>query len=752
MPARRTVPAWAPATTVVTLLLAVLTALAALPTTAVHAAQVHKSASRTDTAKADPLGVTIESLSPSSLKGNPTKGTVRVSGTITNDDTQTWQDINVHAFIGSTPLTTETELTEASLSDPTQDVGNRITTYGDFETIAALQPGQSDTYSLTIPRADLVDSDGNPITAPGVYWFGVQVLGTDTAGRDKAADGRARTFLPLVDAGKKTTPVKTAVVVPLRQRVLRQPDGTIAAPEKWVQRLSTGGRLDNVLTFAAGHPVSWLIDPAVIDAIKQLADGNPPRSIAPTDGSDTPGEAPSPSPTAKLSGDERAAADDAADIAKAWLARLIAELKSSPAVYALPYGDLDLAASARHDPGLYAVARQRSTEALTALGITNAAPIDAPINGYLQPGALNVGSSSPKLLLSDQAISGTVPAVASVSGRAVVTTSSLVAAGGPPPGDQLGLVPVRQELLAQSALRLGTDDPVIAVLPAEWNPAGDSTAFFDGLHKRWLQPTSIDGATLTSVAQEVQPTRLRYPDAELESELPRRTFAAVDGLRQSGSVLQSVLSHNNAVATTVLDDALTSASYTARGGGGGAAAERTRASIDAQLRTVTVEAPPSVTLASDRGKFNATVVNGLDQDITVKVRSVADNGMTISAPRKLDIPAHGRTGVLLTAKATTNGVHTVILRLTDTGGVPLGSQTSFPIRTAQVSRIIWLFIGCGIGLLFTAIVVRLVRRLRSGTRSADPESDTDPDASPSTPAGATTEAGVRDADTPAEPR
>jgi hypothetical protein len=681
-------------------------------------------ARKTAATPSDPLSVTIDRLTPSTLRVDPTKGTVRVSGVITNDDDQTWQDLNVHAFIGSSPLTTETELTEASLSDPDQEVGNRITTYGDFQTVPDLAPGQSYSYSLAIPRADLRNSAGQTITAPGVYWFGVQVLGTDTTGRDNLADGRARTFLPLVDPASTgaTTglPEKTAVVVPLRQRVLRQPDGTLASPENWLKRISPGGRLDDLLQFGTVHPVSWLVDPAVIDAIQQLADGNQPRSLAPTDGSDDTTQ-PSASPTAAA---KRAAASDAAQTAKDWLARLVAVLKASD-VYALPYGDLDLAAAARHDPDLYALARQRSTATMTALGIPST-PIDAPINGYLQAGALDAGDDATTLLLSDQAISGTVPAVASLDGRSVITTSSLVAAGGPPPGDQLDLVPVRQELLAQASMRLGTGDPVIAVLPANWSPEADSTGavdgagFFDGLDKKWLELAPLTDATSASVEQEVEGSRLRYPDAEVAHELPAQTFTVVDGLRESGKVLQDVLTHNGAVGTTVLDDALTSASYTARGGSGGAAAERSREAIDTLLRNVTVEAPPAVTLSSDRGRFNATVINGLDQDITVKVRSVADNGMTISVPRKLEIPAKGRTGVLLTATAHTNGVHTVILQLTDATGRPLGSEASFPIRTAQVSRIIWLFIACGLGLLFAAIVVRLARRVRSGARPAGP--------------------------------
>lgn len=712
MPSRRTVPAWAPATAVVALLLGVLTSLVLLPAPAARADD--------ETTPADPLSVTIDTLTPSTLKPETAHGTVQVSGTITNDDDQTWQDINVHPFVGSTPLTTETALSEASLSDPDQSTGyHRITAYGDFETIPSIAPGQTVGYSLTIPRADL--SDGyHPITTPGVYWFGIQALGTDSAGRDDAADGRARTFLPLIDPkAHRGQTEDAALVVPLRQRVLRQPDGTLARTDTWIQRLSPGGRLYNLLDFATDHPVSWLVDPAVIDAVRQLAAGNPPRSLAPTDGS-----SPSPSSTSSPTAAKRAAADDGAAIAKTWLDRLITELRANPNVYALPYGDLDLAAAARHDPAVYDVARQRSIQVLSALGVKPIS-IDAPVNGYLQPGALGLGQKYGDLLLSDQAITGTVPSSATIGGRHIITTSSLIAAGGPPPGDQLGLVPVRQELLAQSALRLGSGAPVVAVLPADWSPGTDSADFFAGLPEKWLSLTSIDGATTTSVSQGLDTDRIRYPDAEYHAELPARSFSAADRLRSSGKLLQSVLAHNDTVSTTVLDDALTSLSYTARGGSGGAAADRSRASIEGQLHSISVVVPPAVTLSSDTGKFNATVVNGLDEDIDVKVQTVSDNGIKISGPHKLQIPANSRTGVLLTAQATTNGVHTVVLQLTDSTGVPLGSEASLPIRTAQVSRIIWLFIACGVGLLFAAIVIRLVRRVRSGP--ADPDEDDDPD-------------------------
>jgi hypothetical protein len=68
--------------------------------------------------------------------------------------------------------------------------------------------------------------------------------------------------------------------------------------------------------------------------------------------------------------------------------------------------------------------------------------------------------------------------------------------------------------------------------------------------------------------------------------------------------------------------------------------------------------------------------------------------------------------VLLDATTHVLGVHTVTLEVTNKAGTPLGSQDAFPMRAEQVSQLIWVIIGAGLALLFGAIVVRLVRRIR----------------------------------------
>jgi hypothetical protein len=93
------------------------------------------------------------------------------------------------------------------------------------------------------------------------------------------------------------------------------------------------------------------------------------------------------------------------------------------------------------------------------------------------------------------------------------------------------------------------------------------------------------------------------------------------------------------------------------------------------------------------------------------VRARSDPQLKISGGETVALPPHGRTTVLLNASTHVLGVHTVTLELTTPAGRPLGPHDTFPMRAEAVSRLIWVIIGAGVGLLFAAIVVRLVRRV-----------------------------------------
>lgn len=680
-----------------------------------------------------PLVVTIGSLSPSTI---PRRGPITVTGTVSNRDDAPWSAIDLYPFVSASPMTTRAELTEAAATAPEQPVGDRITGRGPLDSIAQLAPGETASYTLRIPRGDL------QVTQPGVYWFGVHALGetVDETRDDAFADGRARTLLPLVPAAGE--PVATALVIPLRQGIRYRSDGSLDDVQRWASSLGPGGRLRSLLDLGAtagDRPVSWLVDPALLDAVERLAAGNRPRSLAPTldpeatedpdlavepDSSESPGdgtdpsaspsaESEAPAPEAEETEEPDPATLAAASAAEGWLSRWRDVAGGGGQVLALPYGDLDVAAAADHGPDFYERARRRSSQVMERWGVPAAPAIGAP-TGNLDVPALELAAGSDTVLVGDKLFENEVPTVSSVLGQRVVVASSDAASGGPGPDDRLAPVALRQRILAEAAvrrLRPGRQ-PLVVVLPGSWTPT-PSMSFFDGLDVPWTRLATVAGAT-SSPATEVDLDTVAYPASETERELRADSFAAARELIRAGIALQNLLTRNDRVAGLIADQALTGLSYASRGNQAAARlrALRARGWIQGRLSRVDIEAPPQVTMSSATGRFSATITNHLDQAVTVRIDAVADQPIRIEAPTLIEIGPDSSRTVLLTASTERQGVHNVTLLLTDADGTPLGPRAELPIRTALVSGVIWLIIGVGCALLFGAIAVRLVRRVR----------------------------------------
>lgn len=240
-----------------------------------------------------PLKVTMDTLTPSVI---PRRGTVTVTGEVTNRSESDWLDLQAYLFVSGEPIGGEAELAEAAATDPRTEVGSRLATEGLFTELGDLAPGATTTYSVTVRRDDL-DISGEP----GVYWIGVHVLGAGDGGRDGVADGRARTFIPLMP--RATSRAQLALTVPLRQEVRRDPDNRLLNLSKWQRTLAPEGRLERVLSFGASSlgPITWVVDPAVLDAAASVAEDNPALATG-DDGSGPAAEGePSPSPGTRAS-------------------------------------------------------------------------------------------------------------------------------------------------------------------------------------------------------------------------------------------------------------------------------------------------------------------------------------------------------------------------------------------------------------------------------------------------------------------
>lgn len=685
--------------------------------TGAHAAG---SAASQTAATTEPLQVEITSLNPSYL---PDRGPVTLTGTVTNGNEKRWRAIRVYAFMADTPMRSTAEL-DAAVDTPVDAVvGDRILLPGTFDELGRLAPGESKDFTITLRRDQL------PAEDPGVYWFGAHALGTDsTAAPDTFADGRARTFIPLVPS-RTPGSLRTSVVIPVRRAVRHAANGQIRATPRWAAELDDGGRLRSLVELGAAagsNPVTWMIDPAVPDAVARLVAGNLPRTLAdtlpPVEGDPT-GTDESDPPSPSESGDEEPTDPDepadpegpdnaATEPGIAWLDRF-EDAVADDEVLALPYGDLDVAAAAAEAPDFYELAVGRVGTVMDRLGIATK-PAVGGSNGFLPPEALYVLEGGETVVLNDAALSREEPVTSAVvEGQEVLFASSAVARGGPGPGARRSEIALRQRLLAEAAVRLLFHDrtPLLVVLPGDWQPENPSS-FWSGLDPDWLELTDTDDL---GTGPEVASEEIVTPVAQDLTALDPENFEASRALIEAGRRLDNVLPRNDRIASQTFDEALTSVSYTQRDRAPAARSDTlgSVAWIERRLSRVRVRTPRGVTLSSATGSFPTLVTNQLDHPVRVMLEAMSLGDVQVETSAPLELAAGSRQTVILNAEASSPGVHYVRVRVTDENGNPLGASRRVAIRSAEVSQVIWVILGLGVGLLFVAIAIRVVRRVRS---------------------------------------
>ena len=666
-----------------------------------------------DEATTNPLAITMTQLTPSTI---PTRGLITMSGRVVNKSKEEWTDINVSPFVSATPITTRDELAEAAASDPETAVGERLPDEGVAQPIGDLAPGASADFAISVPADELTISGD-----PGVYWIGVHALGASSAGRDLVADGRARTFIPLVPpsvARRRTVPL--SVVLPLRERARRASDGSLNGPARWVNLTDPDGRLARLADFAAsagGAPVTWLLDPAVLDALRDFGRGNPPLSLgserrrADDDGDNPPDSSPAPSPSpAPVSGvpdeEQRARADAVLD-------SFLTNLRKNTTL-TLGYADPDVAALARSGPNLLRGADELSSRSMKVHNL-DGSPVVAPPDGYFDPDLLDQIPQDTMVVLSDhedltQPTQSVLP-----TGQELVLTDERSVTGGPSPSPPRAPLALRQRILAEAALEATKGSaavhPIVFSFPAGWNPGPDwaASTFFSGLRVPWIQMAPIPrGATAPFEGD------LPYGRAQLAEEVPTPNIVATRRLTHTSGVLGNLLANENDVTDRLSGAALQSSSYGARPTPKLAADQvfALDATTRGQMDRVQVTGTDFVTLSGGSGSLTVTLVNGLKQPITVGIKSRTDSpDVKVESPEPVSMQAGQRTTLRLKV-ASGVGVHEVVLQPVTTEGELAGTPLTFSLRTSQVGQLIWYIIIAGGVLLAVMIVRRIVLRVR----------------------------------------
>jgi hypothetical protein len=666
-----------------------------------------------------PLSVLLTSMTPAEV---PRAGVVTLTGVVSNVSDEDWTDINVAPFTSTRPITTRDELARAALTAPDVAVGARLTDEGTYVAIGDLDPGQRAPFTIRVPVASLRISG-----APGVYWIGVHALGTNAEGRDPSADGRARTFIPVVTPRQvRQRSVPVSVVLPMRERARRTDDGTLNSPARWVKLTEVEGRLSRLVDFGASAgtaPVSWLVDPALLDALDDFRRGNLPLSLGSAQAAgdveeepEEPGEeesdnaSPSPSPTPAAGSPTQEQRDRASTV----LERFLATARTKD-LFTLGYSDPDVVSLARRRAGLIRTADKLAALRMRAWGLTGK-PTIAPPSGYFDPDLLGEVARDALLVLTDRGRLGSPPLSRLPSGQELVLADARAVAGGPAPTTPREPLALRQRILSEAALEVTRGDqptrPIVVSLPYGWNPGYNwrRADFFGGLQTTpWVRM-----APLPSGATDTFEGELAYGRAQLATEVGDANVSATRTLVRTSTVLGNLLANPNDVTDRLTGAALQASAYSARATMELAAEQvlALDATVRGQMGEVQVTGTDFVTLSGESGSLTVTLVNGLEQPVTVGLDARSNSPeVVVETPEPVSMQPGQRTTLRLQV-ASGVGVHDVTIFPVTTQGEPAGTPLTFSLRTSQVGRLIWYIIAAGGTLLVVMIARRIVLRIR----------------------------------------
>ena len=629
--------------------------------------------------------------------------TLTLRGEVVNGTSQTVTQVEVGLRISPTPVSNRTEIPQI-LAGEAGRVGTLIPSTV-IKLPTPLTPGARQPFSISVPVADL----GLPPHADAVFVIGVQ------ASADVPGDGLSvtrvdlvRSFIPWFPDASSVSPSHVLWLYPLSSAPARLRDG-IFLDDHLAHELSPTGRLTRLLNQAAAHPasVSWVIDPALLEAVLDMSNG---YGVQAPDGTITQGVG-------------------RAD-AGSWLARL-RTLTASAEVSTTPYANPDVVALHRagRDVDIALATTTAAQVPGTILGRGVSSGLAWPPDGLTDDGTLDVmrAAGSRAVVLSgthmvpttklDYTPSGSVDLVNGVSPlRAIVSDPALTyLASTKPAGDAdayLGTIVQGQEFLAELAmtcLELPNSPRTIVVAPSlDWevSPAG-GTMIAAITSSPFARPETL-GAVQLAEPSDVPRTHLDY--TQVQHELSQQYLRQISHERAQLALVRAVAPDPAGVASASLEAALTraeSASWRTEPETGERLLQATSNAIAADMGRIRILSNAPITLPGDQGVIPVTIANDLDRAARVGVRLSSTPSMRFQAA---DIPAvtlaPGQKETLeVSARVVGSGPIQVKIGLLTPEGAPFGKAVATQVRSAAYAHAAqWVVIA-----FFAALVLLMVR-------------------------------------------
>jgi hypothetical protein len=678
---RRTLPAL-----VFALLLSGGPAFAAAPTpTPSRGHASHASRSRQPVPK-PPVAVTLGKVTPVGYL--QAASTLRVHGRLVNQSESAYQRVSVRLRFSSHPMTTRGELeayADGKGPDPLQAGPQRGVS-------TTLQVGGQKDWRLSLPVRQM------GLRTFGVYPISVEVL--NVAG---AVLGHQRTFVTYYPAGTPALRTKVAWVWPLIDQPHRADDATFV-DDRLERQLGSGGRLADLVSAAAhtATPLSWLIDPSLVDDATRMGDTN----------------------GYTIAGPVRRAQSVAAND---WLTSLHSAV-AGDRLYATPYADPDvLALTQRHMGGDVKLAAQQGMRTLAAAGLGGAtSSVAMPPDGLADQATLAslVASGSRTILLNSTILPDsrleTFTPDPTVNKKVAGTNVKLVAYDdtlsrkilGADTTDVGGTVLAEQRFLAETAMITGEAPQhprtVVITPPRRWTP---SPAFAKAVLNYtakvpWLRPVPLsDVETLRASGRTFQPQKTN-------GGLSKNYLTQVRLLKERVGQFTSIFTPRVSDFTLGIPRAESSA-WNGQSRRGKKVRDTLSKNLDHDAGKIKI-LNDGITMAGKSGRIPITISNGLTRGtVTVTLHAYSQNDTRLrvnSVDRPLVLEPGHKDQVTLDMKASANGMAYVNLELLDPNGHAFRGPHVLHVRATGYGRTALLITGVSLAVLFVGVAIRVVRR------------------------------------------
>jgi uncharacterized protein DUF6049 len=664
-------------------------ALAATPTppraSSSSTAAAHPSRASRDRQPATrpPIGITLASVRPGGyLRAT---STLRVRGRIMNQSDTGYTRVSVRLRFSSQPMTTRGELDA----------------YADGKGLDPARAGQPRLLGASLPVGGQADwSLALPVSQMGLKAFGVYPISVEVLSSAQVVLGHLRTLITYYPGFGVPEKTKVAWVWPLIDQPHRADDTTFV-DDRLERQLGSGGRLSTLVTAASrtSTPLSWLIDPSLVDDATHMGD---------TDGY-------------RLHDTTRAQSVAAND----WL-RSLHSAVNGDRLYATPYADPDVMALTQRRMGAdVRSATEVGQRKLAEANFGGATSVLAmPPNGLADQATLSslVSSGSNTVLLSSTVLPDSRtetftpnPVVRRTAGGKSInlvayddTLRKVLAADTSSIG---GTILAEQRFLAETALITGEaplrSRTIVITPPRRWDP---SLAFAKAVlnytaKAPWLQAVPLSAA-------ENSPPSGRVFQPQKGSGLGKNYLRQVRDLSTRIKHFTSIFVPPTSDYTLGIAR-MESSAWNGQSRRGNDLRRTLDSELDDDAGKIKV-LNDGYTMAGKSGRITITISNGLRHG-TVRVRlhaySQNDTRLRVDAPDRTLIlePGH-KEQVNLDLKASANGIAYVNLELRAPDDLAFRGPHVLHIRATGYGRTALLITGISLAVLFVGVAIRVVRR------------------------------------------